>query len=264
MAATEYVFSNRVPQADDQLNSLERFLDPVTTRRLAELDVRPGAVCWEVGAGAGSIARWLGERVGPTGRVIATDLDPGKLLGGPNVEVRQHDIRTPPPEGGPFDLIHARLVLCHVAERLRVLDSLAEQLRPGGWLVIEAFDSVAVPRVLTAPEPGDAELFERVVTVFFDALTSKGLDRAFPRAAFPAMVAAGLTDVDTIEYQETWAGGGYGFTLHEAVSSQHHDYILGAGITRAELERVRELTRRPDFRTLSYRFCSLRGRKPVT
>lgn len=263
MSTIEYAFSNRVPQADDQLNSLETFLDPITTPRIAELGIAPGSTCWEIGAGAGSIARWLGELVGPDGRVIATDIEPNKLVGGGNVEVLRHDVRTPPPAGGPFDLIHARLVLCHLADRMTVLDTLVEHLRPGGWLVVEEFDSVDLPRVLTAPEPGDAELFTRVLAAFFAAVDSKGLHRDFPREVFPAMIAAGLTDVDIVEHRETWPGGGYGFTLHEAVSSQHHDFILGTGITRAELDRVRELTTMPEFRTMSYKFSSLRGRKPA-
>ena len=35
------------------------------------------AHCLEVGAGGGSIAHWLCQAVGPTGRVLATDIDPG-------------------------------------------------------------------------------------------------------------------------------------------------------------------------------------------
>jgi 2-polyprenyl-3-methyl-5-hydroxy-6-metoxy-1,4-benzoquinol methylase len=42
---------------------------------------------------------------------------------------------------GKFDLIHARLVLVHFAERDSVLRKLVAALKPGGWLVDEEFDS---------------------------------------------------------------------------------------------------------------------------
>jgi 16S rRNA A1518/A1519 N6-dimethyltransferase RsmA/KsgA/DIM1 with predicted DNA glycosylase/AP lyase activity len=48
----------------------------------------------EVGAGYGTIARWLAERVAPTGSVIATDIDPRLLTDMPaGVDVHRLDIR---------------------------------------------------------------------------------------------------------------------------------------------------------------------------
>jgi ubiquinone/menaquinone biosynthesis C-methylase UbiE len=50
-------------------------MNPGTIRRMGNIGVTDGWICLEVGAGAGSIARWLARRVGPTGSVVATDLD---------------------------------------------------------------------------------------------------------------------------------------------------------------------------------------------
>jgi hypothetical protein len=61
----------------------------------------------------GSIARWLADRVGPSGEVVATDIST-RHLGGldlPNVEIREHDILTDRLPYGYFDLIHARLLV---------------------------------------------------------------------------------------------------------------------------------------------------------
>ena len=41
--------------------------DPLTVRYLLRLGVGDGWRCLEVGAGAGSIVRWLSDRVGPNG-----------------------------------------------------------------------------------------------------------------------------------------------------------------------------------------------------
>ena len=46
--------------------------------------------------------RWLAARVGPTGHVLATDLDPRWAAAaiGANVSVLAHDVTEAPPEGG--------------------------------------------------------------------------------------------------------------------------------------------------------------------
>src|SRR5512140_775051 len=77
-----------------RLRGLERELGPTTTRHLAELGVAAGWRCLEVGAGAGGVARWLVDRVGPEGRVVATDIDPRFLDAErhPGLEIRRHDI----------------------------------------------------------------------------------------------------------------------------------------------------------------------------
>jgi ubiquinone/menaquinone biosynthesis C-methylase UbiE len=76
--------------------------DPVTFRNRDATGIHPGWRCLEVGAGGGSVALWLAERVGPAGHVLATDLDPGWLAPAdrPVVEIRRHDItRDPRPAG---------------------------------------------------------------------------------------------------------------------------------------------------------------------
>src|SRR5689334_8013291 len=111
---------------DDQrarLKAAEDLLDDGTIRVLARVGVQPGWRCLEVGAGGGSIARWLADTVGPTGHVLATDVNTRDLDSGgrPVLEVRQHDIVADPLQEAAFDLVHARLVLEHLPERDRVL-----------------------------------------------------------------------------------------------------------------------------------------------
>ena len=74
-------------QERERLRRLEAMSDRTTIRALDTVGVGPGWHCLEVGAGGGSVARLLGERVGPTGRVVAADLDPRFLDG--------HDGTTP-------------------------------------------------------------------------------------------------------------------------------------------------------------------------
>jgi trans-aconitate methyltransferase len=75
--------------------------------------------------------------VGAEGYVVAADLDVSAIgaFELDNVEVRQLDLRSDSLPKSAFDVIHSRFVLGHIPERVQVLDSLVEALRPGGWLL---------------------------------------------------------------------------------------------------------------------------------
>src|ERR1700731_2841777 len=71
----KYVFDNAGAQAGARFSALAEIFDPGTIRHLVERGVDQGWHCLEVGSGNGSIAAWLGDRVGPNGRVLVTDID---------------------------------------------------------------------------------------------------------------------------------------------------------------------------------------------
>ncbi|MBV9499505.1 MAG: methyltransferase domain-containing protein [Acidobacteriaceae bacterium] len=129
---------------DDRLALLEQIFDPASRHR-REL-VQPGWRCLEVGAGRGSMAVWLAERVGKSGHVMATDIDVTYLerMNLPNLEIRRHDILKDPLDVlGPssFDLVCSRLMLFWLAGKQETaIQRMVECLRPGGWLVDEDGD----------------------------------------------------------------------------------------------------------------------------
>jgi 2-polyprenyl-3-methyl-5-hydroxy-6-metoxy-1,4-benzoquinol methylase len=124
-----------------RLALLEQRLDPLTIGRLNRLDIAPGSRCLEVGAGRGSIARWLATRVGADGQVVAADVDCRHLAGLPDtIEVRTLDIRTDTPEPEAFDLVHCRALLMHLPDPLDALRRMVAALRPGGVLLAEEGD----------------------------------------------------------------------------------------------------------------------------
>ena len=138
----KYAFPHSGVHERRRLDLLECRLDPLTVRRISRLPLRAGARCLEIGGGGGSIASWLCEHVGPDGHVTATDLQPGFLseLSLANLSVLRHDVRTDEFPESSFDLIHARAVLMHIADRMAALRRMASWLAPGGWLLVEEPD----------------------------------------------------------------------------------------------------------------------------
>ncbi len=76
MSEHQYIGSGETDEVElNRLRLLERLFDPTTTRHLEMIGVSKGWKCLEVGAGAGSVAQWLSMRVGPAGKILATDID---------------------------------------------------------------------------------------------------------------------------------------------------------------------------------------------
>lgn len=192
-----YVFATTDAGADGELRRLrllERRYDDVTFRRLREFGDLRGARCVEAGAGAGSVARWLGRQVGPRGRVLAIDIDPRFLAGsqGPNVHVRRHDIVTQPLEPASADLAHCRALLRHLAEPEVALVNMVAALRPGGRILLEDADCVTV--MAADPRHPAAAAFDRVTAAMFASAYPGHLDPWFGRRLFALARACGLAD----------------------------------------------------------------------
>lgn len=130
------LFGHAVPTERHRLRLVEAVFDPITIPVLRARGIAPRWRCLEVGAGAGSIARWMARQ---GARVIATDTDTTFLdgVGGANLHVVEHDVVTGDFRPGTFDLVHARFVLEHLPQRDALLAKIAGWLAPGGWLVVE-------------------------------------------------------------------------------------------------------------------------------
>jgi SAM-dependent methyltransferase len=254
VTTTEYTFDNSAADAAVQMDTLETYLDPITRRRIPGLPA--GALCWELGAGGGSVAVHLAG-LGHT--VVATDLDTAQTAAADGVTVLRHDVRTEEAPGGPFDFIHARLVLLHLPERQEVLAKLVAALKPGGHLLLEEFDCTDVSEVITAT-PDQAELYRRIVGGALDLLQAKGADRGWAQRAHAAMTDAGLVDVASTEHRESWTGGRR--NLYDVNARQLRAPLISAGITEDELDRFHTLMADPAFSAYSYRLVSVLGRKP--
>jgi len=142
MSKATYVFEQNADDAErERLSHFAAFLDAYTARRLDHGGIAPGWRCLEIGAGQGSVATMLADRVGPSGAVVATDIDLRFLRGLPgNVEVRRHDIETDALGDTLYDFIHCRAVLMWLREPGKALRRIFSALKPGGRLLAEELD----------------------------------------------------------------------------------------------------------------------------
>jgi SAM-dependent methyltransferase len=233
-----YLLADQAPEAGARLEALAELYDPSTFRHFADLGVDRGWRCWEVGAGGGSVIKWLARRVGGEGRVLATDIDLSWAKGesGPGVEVIAHDVGLDPPPPEAFDLVHARLVLVHVVRRERALRSMAGALRPGGWLVIEDADPALQPLACLDEAGPDAELANRLRAGFRQLMSGRGVDLAYGRKLPGLLRGAGLVDVEADAYFPVARPACS--RLEMATVSLLRHRLVDAGLARpAEIER---------------------------
>lgn len=267
MNDSQYLFENKATEAADRFDALGSLFDPVTIRHLERLGVTDGWHCLDVGAGGGSIARWLAARVGSTGRVLATDLDVRLLergLRGHHVEVRRHDIVHDDLPEESFDLVHERLVLIHVRERVAALARMVSALRPGGWLLTEDFDA-AIGSDLFVDQASEGEaLGNRIMRAVRSLLAQRGADTALGHKLPQLLRDAGLEGVRADAYQAI-AGDNAIQQLQQANIRQVADQLVAQElVTRDELERYLSLLEEGQVRPRSPLLVSAGGRRPLT
>jgi SAM-dependent methyltransferase len=235
--------------------------DAGSARLITKMGLAVGWHVLEVGAGGGSLARWLAEQVGPSGRVMATDVDLQFVGEQPdNVILRQHDIAVDPLPAQHFDLVHARAVLQHVPAREQALANMVRATKPGGWVVIEdvdwlVFDSQELPEPFATLQS----------TVRSSTTDHNGYDGYWGRRMLGALRQAGLVDVESKGKVVTMHGGTpsaewYVLALERARPAIIESGLLAADVVDAALAQARE----PDFAVLGPLAISAWGRRPIS
>lgn len=262
-ATVDYTFDNSGAQAATRFAALAAIFDPGTIRHLQDIGISKGWRCLEVGAGGGSIAKWLCDQVGTTGQVVATDIDTRFLeaLGKSNLEVRRHDIGSDPLPEATFDLVHFRLVLGHLPNRDQVLGRLVTALRPGGWMLAEEFDSCSLRPDHTI---NVAETALSAFGAMQAVLARHGFDGYYGRRLVSHLRAHGLADVAAEGRLFMFQGGTTGADLTLAAISQTRSEMIEAeAITAAEIERDLLRLNSADFMMPSPVMWAARGRRPT-
>ena len=266
MSEHQYIGSGEKDEVElNRLRLMERILDPTTIRHLEMIGVAKGWKCLEVGAGAGSVAQWLSMRVGPVGKIMATDIDIRFLrqLSTPNLEIRQHDIVKDNLETGQYDLVHCRTVLMQLAEPEKAMNRMADAVRPGGWLILEETDYGSI--VSTDITNPSAVLFTTILRTVADFLRKKRIvDPYFGRQVRELIEQHGFIDV----IQEGWTcmcRGGEPMARFDAATIQMAAKpLIGAGLLSQEQhDSVQRLFLDQTFNYPGLTMFSAWGRRPV-
>jgi SAM-dependent methyltransferase len=256
--APRYAISPDFEHELRRLKLLEQAIDPFTISGLETVGVAPGARCLELGGGAGSIARWLSRQVGPGGHVTATDLDTRWLerVGDTNVTVLRHNLLEDDFPDGSFDLIHARAVLEHIADREHALDRIVRWLAPGGWLVLEDAAAFTLDSSIHSP-------YAHAMRSIARTLECTGSDFEWARTLPEPLTRHGLERVGAHTYVPMIRGGTplaeFWSLSIQSIGPRAAD--LGIA-TQAELDAGRLLLADPSFFDLSIALIGTWGRRP--
>jgi ubiquinone/menaquinone biosynthesis C-methylase UbiE len=131
----------------DRLKLLDQVYGASTRRMLLEAGVGQGSHVLDLACGIGAVSCWLASQVGNTGKVIAGDVNPDQLVVAKGhcsrcehpapveyIEANAYDTGFP---SQSFDIVHARLLLCHLTEPEKVIAEAFRLLKPGGALVCQ-------------------------------------------------------------------------------------------------------------------------------
>lgn len=263
MTQPDYVFT----AADDRLElarlqAIEAEFDLAGRRRLYATGLTAGWRCLEVGPGAGSLMQWMGEKVGPSGHVVALDLTTKFLPDRrpEHVEIHQGDIRTASLPQGSFDLVHARYVLIHLPDYEVALSRMLAALKPGGWIILEEPDFSASRGI--AGEAAQLAAMQHINQAIHRMYESRGMDDALGLKLLPFLQMRGLCEL-AMEYEAPVSAGGSGLAKMMAMSAQQlqEKYLATGIVTEADLQCYGRMAEDPRSRAVYYATAAVTGRK---
>jgi SAM-dependent methyltransferase len=143
-----------IPSAQSQSFGIEDWEKRLNERQPPEaimdgIDLRPGMVVGEIGAGSGRMTMWLAQRVGPEGKIYANDIDQDALDklrrrcerdDVQNVKIILGEVKDPRLPEGALDLLFLINVYHHADDPVALLRNARASLAPGGLLAIVECD----------------------------------------------------------------------------------------------------------------------------
>lgn len=264
VSESNYAFGHEWQQERDRLAAIEAWLDPGTVRHLSDSGIEPGWSCLEIGAGGGSIAAWMADQVGPSGHVLATDLQPHfvEALDRPNLQALRHDINRDPLPAAEFDLAHARLLVAHLTERRAAFDQIVAALKPGGWLVIEDMDFGSVAPDYRA-DPAVETVFGKALAAHNQVMGAHDMDPFYGRRALADLRAHGLRELGSEGRISCWAGGTGGTVAWRLTFERLREEMLDTGLLSSdELTTAIRILDNPGLTLLSQAVVAAWGRRP--
>ncbi|MFY9588386.1 MAG: cyclic nucleotide-binding domain-containing protein [Actinomycetota bacterium] len=261
-----YVFDNSWEKERARLAGLEALYDPGTVRLLESVGVGAGWHCLEIAGGGGSITEWLCDRVGSTGKVVATDTDTRflEILQKPNLDVRRHNLVSDELPEEEFDLIHGRLIVQHLPDREQIIKRLVVALKPGGWLVLEDADwTPTTGALLTTIPEDDRDAVLRVWQGVTEIMREAGADETYGRRLPGELMKQGLVDVGADARNELIWGGSPAAAGSIGTLERLYESLARRGLSEADLDAELARLSDPDKARISQaQMVAAWGRRP--
>ena len=255
----KYVLPHGLSGERQRLALMSELLDPFEQARIAQLGVRPGWRCLELGSGNGSIAQALAERVAPTGHVVASDIDLTYIadLKAPGLEVRRIDILNDVLEQDSYDFVVARALLHHLAPARRALERMISALKPGGVLL--SIEPDMLPCTVTEPD-SIRTFWQR----WLEWSIESGIDYSIGRKIPAWLDSLGLENIAGEGYTPQFNGGSAWATYWTETVRELAPSLQKPGyVTEKVLEEFYARYQDPHYWTSVITFTANWGRKPA-
>jgi SAM-dependent methyltransferase len=221
-----------------------RLLDQVyggsTRRMLLEAGLGKGSRVLDLACGIGAVSCWLASETGTTGQVVAGDVNPDQLVvakwhcakcehPAPIQHIETSAYATGLPADS-FDIVHMRLLLCHLTDPEKVLQEVYRILRPGGAMVCQ---DLHLSSLYCFP---DATSFTRMIEICLEMGKQLGVNYNFGIRLPAAAAAAGFRSVEVRLDQPAYLTG-QGKRFWEHTFTEVFPSIIRSGVaSRDELE----------------------------
>ncbi len=234
VVSNEYVLA--VGEADRlRLEILNKMYNPLAQYFLIKNGLKSGMTVLEFGCGAGDMACWLAQRVGPQGKVVAVDSSPeqiavceekakGKSIS--NIDFHCLDVSNIETLPVKFDLIYGRWVLFFQKNIDSILESLTNMLNQQGVLTYETAQHVGEGCFSYPDEPVVAKWFQ-TSKEFFE---KNGFCIDLGNQLYHKFLKSGLVGVDVL-------------VSHPVMITSEEKSVLRLGTTSIKREALKLMTK---------------------
>ncbi len=140
-----YVLATGAGDPADRLRLVDEVYGASTRQMLLEAGLQPGMRVLDVACGVGTVSCWMAGQVGPTGQVVAVDISSAQLDMAretwkafsdlPEIDFTEASAYGTGLPDESFDIVHARLLLCHLDQPEKALREFHRLVKPGGAVV---------------------------------------------------------------------------------------------------------------------------------
>lgn len=179
-----------------RLEMQDKIYGASTRQMMLDSGLRAGMRVLDLACGSGVVTHWIAKQTGPTGEVVGGDINRAQLeyaraQSTPSegsrppefMEVNAYDAGFSPES---FDMVHCRLLLCHLQRPLDALREIHRVLKPGGVLVCQ---DIVISSVFSCPP---TKVYQQAIALGHALGKHLGVDYDFGAQLHAAVMEAGF------------------------------------------------------------------------